>query len=134
MPNMTVVDMNPGSVALGDETFDDELLTFGGVATYPAGTILARNTSTLKLQLYVKAGVSNGNGVPTHILPYSVTSAGAGDVKVRPLTGGRVNFNRLIINAQGDNSALDATVKDLLKDQGFIVEQVKSLPGYDQHD
>ena len=134
MPNMTVSDINPGSVELGECTFDDELLTFAGADVLAPGTILARNTSTLKLQIYAKAGVSNGNGIPTCVLPYGVTATGAGDIKVRVITSGRLNFNRLVIDAVGDNSTLDATVKDLLKDQGLIVEQVKSMPGYDTHD
>lgn len=134
MANITITDNNVGSVFMRDELFADELVTFAGTDVFAAGTILARNTSTLKLQLYVKGGVSNGNGVPVCVLSYAIERTGAGDVKARVGVRGVVDFNRLIIDADGTNANIDATVLDLLKDQGIYVEKVKSLSGYDQHD
>jgi head decoration protein D len=132
MPNLTRTDIDVGSVVMREGMFEDELVTFAGTATYAKGTILARNTSTLKLQLYVKGGVSNGNGVPVAVLTYAIDRTGAGDVKARVCKRGVVDFNRLVINADGSNVNIDATVKDLLKDQGLYVEPVQQLAGYDQ--
>ena len=42
MPAQVLTPINVGSVALGYEAMRDELLTFGGIATVVAGTILAR--------------------------------------------------------------------------------------------
>lgn len=134
MANMTVTDIDTASVALSDEEFRDELITFGGVATLLKGCLLARSTSTLKLVPYVKGGSTNGNGIVCAILPYAVTSTGAGDVKSRVLIKATVNKSRLVINADGTAANIDGTVIDLLRDVGFTPIEVQQLPGYDTHD
>ena len=62
MPNITITDVNVGSIAKRDEEFKDELLTLAGADTSAAGTILARDSVSLKLVLFGKGGVTNGNG------------------------------------------------------------------------
>lgn len=127
MPTSVITNIDNGSVALRDEEFRDELLTFGGADVLAAGTILARNTSTLKLQLYVKGGSSNGNGIPHFVLTYPVTAMGAGDIPVRVLSKGVVNKKRLVIDADGNDSNIDGTVIDLLRQVAITPVDVKQL-------
>ncbi len=135
MPNMTITDNDPSSVTLGgDETFRDELITFGGAATLLKGCLLARSTATAKLVPYVKGGVTAGNGIVNSVLTYAVTAAGAGDIKARVLILGTVNKSRLVINADGNASNIDGVVCDLLRDVGITPVEVQQLPGYDTHD
>jgi hypothetical protein len=119
MANPTSTSVDLGSVALEGEAFADDLLTFGGAATYAAGTILARDSSTLKYIAFVKGGVTNGNGVPKAVLTYDVVAAGAGDIKVRALIKGLVKKQRLIIIADGNDSNVDAAVRDQLRAFGI---------------
>jgi hypothetical protein len=58
MPNIVNTSINVGSVALRDEQYRDELLTLAGNGTILAGTILARDSGTLKLVKFVKGGVT----------------------------------------------------------------------------
>ncbi len=61
MGNITITNVDNGSVALADEEFRDELLTFAGADTFVAGTILARLGA-----LSVSAGtVQGGTGTGT---------------------------------------------------------------------
>lgn len=131
MANIVRTVLDIGSILLGDVTFKDDLLTFGGAATVAAGTILARDTSTLKLVPYVKGGVTNGNGVPCTLVVDDVTAAGAGDVPVRSLVSGKVNATRLIINADGNGTNIDAAVLDQLRARSIFPESVKQLAGVD---
>lgn len=84
MPNINVtnVDMGPSPI-LQNASFRDDVLTFAGADTFVAGTILARDSASLKLVPYVKGGVTNENGIPKAILTYDVEAAAAGDVPVR---------------------------------------------------
>ena len=43
------------------------------------------------------------------------------------MMGGEVNENRLIIDADGDNSNVDATVRDLLRQTGIEPVDVQQL-------
>ncbi len=129
MSNMTETTIDLGNVAIGDDesAFEDELLTFGGAATIKAGTILARASNTLKLVPFVKGGSSNENGIPKAVLTYEVTADGAGDVPVRALMKGHVNRDRLVINADGDGSNVDAAVCDQLRSYSIIPTHVSQL-------
>lgn len=110
-----------------EAAYRDELVTFAGAATFAAGTILARDSSTLKLVLFVKGGSTNGNGIPKAVLTYPVTSAGAGDVKSRALIAGHVRKEKLVINADGDDSNIDGAVIDQLRAYGITPESVQQL-------
>ena len=98
-----------------------------GADVLAPGTILARNSSTLKYVIYVKGGVSNENGIPKAVLLHEVVSTGAGDVTARPLISGVVVKERLIIDADGDDSNIDNAVRDELRDYGLVVENVSEL-------
>lgn len=57
-PVSTSIDL--GSVALSDECFSDDLLTFTGAATYLAGTILARRRVATAVSASAVTGTGNG--------------------------------------------------------------------------
>lgn len=120
MANITITNVNTGSPVLLGGEFRDELLTLAGADTILAGTILARDSSTLKLVLFVKGGSTNGNGTPKVILPYEVVSTGAGDVAVRVATSGSYRKELLVIDADGDDSNIDGAVVDQLRDYALI--------------
>jgi hypothetical protein len=131
---MTITNNDLGSVELEGAVCDDELVTFGGADTFAAGTILARDSSTDKLVLFVKGGSTNGNGTPKAVLSYAVTATGAGDVKSRVIVKGRVIRERLIIDADGTGENIDEVVLDQLRNYGIVASKVEQLAEYDTQD
>lgn len=127
MPDPVITNLNLGSIVWESGEFRDELLTFAGAATVLAGTILARDSGTLKLVPFVKGGVTAENGIPKAILTYDVTAAGAGDEAIRDMVSGTVRGNLMIINADGDNSNVDAAVLDQLRDYSLVTIDVSEL-------
>ena len=125
--NMTVTNNDLGSVVLKDPVFRDELLNFTGAGTVAEGTILARDSVSKKLVLFVKGGATNENGIPKAIMTYDVTASGAGDVPVRAAVGGTFKKGRLIIAADENDSNIDAAVLDQLRDYGLYTETVQNL-------
>jgi hypothetical protein len=127
MANLTTTEIDIGQLELGECEHEDGTVNFSGADTLVRGTILARHTGNLKLQIYVKGGSSNGDGVPECVLAHDLVATGSGDLPCRVIIKGTVNKRRLVIDAQGDDSAIDATVRDLLRDHGItpvIVDQV----------
>lgn len=127
MPNLTITNVNLGQVILQNGQFRDDLLTFAGAATVLAGTILARDSVSLKLVPFVKGGSTNENGVPKVVLTYDVTAAGAGDETIRDMVSGSVFASRLIIDADGDASNVDAAVLDQLRDYSLVSIDAQEL-------
>lgn len=124
--NMVVTNNDTGGVVLIAGTYNDELLTFAGAGTVLAGTILARNTASGKMVPFVKGG-SGGDEIPLKVIEYAVTATGAGDIPVRPMSGGQVLKSRLVIDADGDDSNIDVVVKDQLLDYGMTVVESQNL-------
>jgi hypothetical protein len=126
---MVTTNIDLGSVEIKHGEFESDVLTLAGADTLKAGTILARNSSTEKLQLYVKGGSSNENGIPKCVLTYELVTetAGSHDVPVRVLVKGVVNLNRLVIDADGDSSNIDGPVRDQLRSYGIVPQDVKQL-------
>lgn len=127
MSNITVTNVDIGNVILKDGEFRDDLLTFAGAGTVVEGTILARDSVSLKLVPFVKGGVTNENGIPKAVLTYDVTATGAGDVAIRDMVSGSVRAQRLIIDADGDGSNVDAVVLDQLRDYALVSIDVQEL-------
>lgn len=127
MANSTITNVDLGSVILKDGEFRDDLLTFAGAGTVVEGTILARDSVSLKLVPFVKGGVTNENGIPKAVLTYDVTAAGAGDESIRDMVSGSVRAERLIIDADGDGSNVDAAVLDQLRDYSLVSIDVQEL-------
>lgn len=128
---ITITNNDPHSVAIEGEEFEDGAINFAGADTLVAGTIIARNTSTLKYQIYVKGGTTDGDGTPVGVLTYEVAVTASGDEQIRPLVKGTVKEERLVIDADGDNSNVDATVRDLLRQTGIVPVSTKQLGNYD---
>lgn len=131
MANITTTNVDLGSVALEGAILHDELVTFAGADSFAAGTILARDTVSDKLVLFVIGGSTNGNGVPKAVLVYPIERGDAGDVKARVLVKGHVNRQRLIVDADGDDSNIDAVVLDQLRDYGIVASHVEQLAELD---
>ena len=127
MANLTITNVDSGNVILKDGEFRDDLLTFAGAATVLEGTILARDSVSLKLVPFVKGGVTNENGIPKAVLTYDVVAAGAGDESIRDMVSGSVRAERLIIDADGDASNVDAAVLDQLRDYSLVSIDVQEL-------
>ena len=127
MANITITNIDLGSVILKDGEFRDDLLTFAGAGTVVEGTILARESVSLKLVPYVKGGVTNENGIPKAVLTYDVEATGAGDVAVRDMVSGSVGAERLVIDADGDASNIDNAVLDELRDYSLVSIDVQEL-------
>jgi hypothetical protein len=131
MSNLTITNIDNGSVFVNCGEFDDGLLTFGGAGTVVEGTILARDSVSLKYVPFVKGGSTNENGVPKAVLTYDVTATGAGDVSIRAGIEGYVRIDKLVIDADGDGSNVDAAVLDQLRDYGITPLTVTELNDYD---
>lgn len=127
MANMAVENQNIGGIFIGKAVRQDEKLTFTGAGTILAGTILARDSVSLKLVPYVKGGSTNGNGIPKAIVDYDVTATGAGDISIRAVVTAHVRKGALIIAADGDDSNIDAAVLDQLRDYGIVASAVTDL-------
>lgn len=127
MVNLTVTNNDLSTVLLGENEFQDDVITFAGADTFAEGTILARDSVSLKLVLFVKGGVTNENGIPKAVLTYGVTAVGAGDEVARVATKGNFRKEKLIIDADGDDSNIDAAVKDQMRDYGLVPLNVKEL-------
>lgn len=127
MANITVTNNDLNSPILESAQFRDELITFAGADTLAPGTILARDSVSLKLVIFVKGGTTNGNGIPKALLTYEVVATGAGDVPVRAAVAGQYRKEKLVIDADGDASNIDGAVIDQLRDYGLTPVDVTEL-------
>lgn len=127
MSNITVTDVNAGSVELRDGEFEDGVLDIASAGTFKEGLILARDSVSLKFVPFVKGGSSNENGIPKAVLPYALVADTSADQRIRALIAGVVNLNRLVILADGDASNVDNAVKDQLRSFGIVPLDVKQL-------
>lgn len=116
-PVITNIDI--GEAFLKDGVFENETLTHGGAGTILKGTILARHSSNGKLIPYVIGGSSNGNGVPKAILMHDSVAAGSGDKPVRVAVQGQFVKDKLIVDADGDDSNITSAILDSLRLYGL---------------
>lgn len=125
--NMTVTNVDLGNVILQDAQFRDELLTFGASGTVVEGTILARDSVSGKLVPFVVGGATNENGIPKAIVTYDVTADAAGDVPIRAGVAGGYRKERLVVDADGDDSNITDAIIDQLRDYGLVPVNVQEL-------
>jgi hypothetical protein len=125
----TIVDL--GSVMLEDGEFADDTLTAASAKTFKEGTILARDSSSHKLVVFAKGGSTNENGIPKCVLTYNVVATAAGDLPIRVLIAGDVKRERLVIDADGDDANVDATVCDQLRAYSIVPVSAKQLAKLD---
>lgn len=116
-----------GSVILKNAEFQDDELTFAGAGTVLAGTILARDSVSGLYVPFVKGGVVNENGIPKAVVTYDVVAAGAGDESIRAGVAGEYRKERLVIDADGDDSNIDKVVEDELRNYGLVPINVAEL-------
>ena len=79
-----------------------------------------------KLVPFAIAG-AGGAQIPKAVLTYDVTATGAGDVAIRDMVSGSVRAERLIIDADGDGSNVDAAVLDQLRDYSLVSIDAQEL-------
>lgn len=127
MANLTVTNSDLGVVGIKGLEIKDDLLTFAGAGTVLEGTILARDSVSLKLVPYVKGGIANENGIPKAVVGYDVVATGAGDVAVRSIISGDVREDKLIIDADGTGANIDNAVLDQLRDYNINALSVDEL-------
>lgn len=126
--SMTVENVNVGTPVITPGEFRDGTITFGGADTLVAGTILATVVSAPgTYQIYVKGGVANGNGVPVAVLTYEVVATGVSVKAIRPMITGKVQKEKLVIDADGDDSNIDGNVIDDLINNGIIAINASEL-------
>ena len=131
MANIEITTNKARGVVVWEPVFKDELVTFGGAGTLLAGTILARDSVSLKMVPFVKGGVTNENGIPKAVLREELTAAGAGDLSTRPIIGGQLRAGDVVIDADGDASNVDAAVEDQLRDFGVTLLTATQLAQLD---
>lgn len=131
MPNIVTTTCLQQTVQLRNCECADGIVTFAGDDTFAEGTILARDSVSLKYVLFVKGGSTNQNGIPKAVLAHALTKVGAGDLPARVIVGGEVIKERLIIDADGNDSNVDAAVIDQLRDYGLRAVSVKQLAKLD---
>lgn len=128
MSNKTVTNVNKNrSVGYDDAIYEDDTFTAAGAATFLKGTLLARSVASGNLILFVKGGSTDGNGIPKAVLPQELVATGAGDIAVRPLVRGTAILERLVIDADGDASNIDAAVQDQLRDYGITARNSREI-------
>jgi len=123
MPDPVITNVNCGNVVHSDAKFRDETFTAAGAGTIAEGTILSRNSSTGKLEVYVSGG-SNETGIPKAVLTYDVVAGGAGDLQVRAMVSGNVRKELLVIAAGGTPSN---AVLDQLRDYSIVPLDTQEL-------
>jgi hypothetical protein len=131
MANLTSTTCSLGTVQLRNCEFADGSVTFAGADDFAEGTILARDNVSLKYVLFVKGGSTNQNGIPKAVLAHRLVNTGAGDLPARVITSGELIKERLIIDADGNDSNVDAAVIDQLRDYGLRAVSVKQLARLD---
>jgi len=127
MVDPVITNVNLGSFPIKNAAYQDDILTLAGADTIAKGTILARDSVSLNLVLYVKGGSTNENGIPKAILTSELVVTGADDFPVRVCIAGEVDKGLLIIDADGDDSNIDAAVRDELRDYGIVPLDVAEL-------
>ena len=127
MSNPVITNNDLGTPILESGEFRDDVIAFPGADIYVAGTILARDSVSKKLIAFVKGGVANEDGIAKTILTYDVEAAGAEDVPVRVPQNGSFRKEKLVIDADGDDTNIDADVIDGLRDYGLVPVDVKEL-------
>ena len=126
MVNLVTTNVDLGNVIMEGVADHDDILTLAGAGVVPEGTILARDSGTNNLVIFVKGGVANENGIPKAVLTYDIDGV-IGNNALRVMKVGKVNFTRLIIAADGDNTNIDSAVRDQLRDYSIEVTNVTNL-------
>lgn len=98
-----------------------------GSTDFAAGDTATLTVASLGKYVAFSGTGAGGAQIASAVLTYPITSAGSGDVAARVLISGTVNFNRLIIQADGNNTNVTTTVLDQLRAGGIFSQKVKQL-------
>jgi hypothetical protein len=131
MSNITITNNDIGGVVLFEPQYQDDTLNFAADDTVLEGTILARDSVSKKLIPFVKGGSTNENGIPKAVLSYEVTAEEDDDVSVRVIVSGTLHLAKMVIHADGDNTNIDAVVKDQLRSYGIVAASSVELNDLD---
>ena len=131
MPDPIITNNTTRGIVIFDPVHEDDELTLAGADTLLAGTILARDSVSLKLVIFVKGGATNENGIPKAVLLNELTVTGAGDFPLRPVISGRLRAGDLVIDADQDASNIDAAVLDQLRNFTIIGQSTTQLAELD---
>lgn len=131
MANVEITNIDLGSVIFESGEFRDGLLTFAGEGVVLSGTILARDSVSGNFVPYVIDGVANENGIPKAVLTYDVAAEAAGDIAIRAMVSGKVRTQRLIVDADGDDSNITEEVLEQLRDYSLVAVDVQELGRFD---
>lgn len=114
---------------LSEPQLRSETITAAAAGTWPKGTLLARNSSTLKLEAYADAGANDLDN-PRSVLPHELVFAAAGDLATQVAIGGKVNENRL--SKLGDATAIGKDVIDkLIANSNIVPQTVRNTSVFD---
>jgi len=127
MANITITSIDDRTPVWKDAVVNAGVLTLGAADTILEETILAMDSVSLKYVIFVKGGSTNENGIPKGILAQDLTVTGSGDSPVRVNVAGEFIKERLIIDADGDDSNIDNAVINQLRDYGMIPRFVDDL-------
>ena len=116
MANIEITNNSTSGVAIWEPVHEDAVATFGGAATWPAGSVLGKVTATGKYVRFAP-GAADGSEIPLAVLSQDVTADAAGDVAIRPVIAGRVRAGDLVNNV---DAALTAVQLDQLRDYSII--------------
>lgn len=127
---VTITDNTIPELLLDDGQFRQETFTAAGANTYPVGLLLARNTSTSKLVVFVNGGAT-GTGTPLAILTRELITTGAGDTVLRVLRSGELREDRLLVWTGGSPVVPTTLELDLLQDFNIRTQPDRELLRFD---
>lgn len=132
MANITITNVDTGSVELREGEFQDTTITFAGADVYAPGTLLAVLTAAPAGPFVLWAnGAADGSEIPTGVLTYELEATGAGDEPARVLVSGTVNLSRLIEDATGTGANIDDENIRQLQDVGITALSTEQLARLD---
>lgn len=127
MGNFEISNNDTGKARIFDPIFQekDAELTFAGAGTVAEGTVLGIVTVSQTFFPF-KSDAADGSQIPKAVLTYEQSADGAGDVIIRPMIGGEVDYNYLVFEKVGDD--LDTvisgeTVREHLRKYGIIARE-----------
>lgn len=130
MSNITITENDNGSVALHVTAQEDGVVTAS--TDLLEGTLMARHATSGVFLPYATSGADGVDEVKG-VLTYFIDVPGGGNHPVTVMTGGKVNKNRLVIHADGDDSNITPAILDELRDYGIEVDDVSQLGGFDNN-
>ena len=118
---------------LGHNKFQPDTFTGLATTTYPAGTILARNTAASNTLVPYVSGGATGIGTPVAVLTVELTTVGATTYGVRVCIAGDLLLNGtagVTVYGGGTPAAPDEVEQDLLRSAGLVLFTSTELNRY----